>query len=378
MNRPVLNKVVLFLVVFLISILFISMIRQFLMVILVTGIFSAMTQPIYRRFLRWFKGRKNLSAAGTLLFVLLIIFLPLAGLFGIVAGQAVKISQTVKPWIEQRIQAPSAFGDMLQALPFYEFIEVYRNEIFEKAGALVGKMSAVLFDSIQSVTLSTVNFLFLFIVFLYTMFFFLKEGDFILNRILYYLPLTDADERRMLERFTSVSRATLKGTLMIGVIQGDAGGARLLGRGDKKRTVLGHHHDRAFHYSRCGFGPGLGSGGIHSGGVRGICQGGGLADFCGVLVGSVDNILRPRFVGKDTQMHELMIFFGTLGGISLFGIIGFIIGPIVAALFVTVWDIYGETFKEYLPEVGAPTTGVLSHLENSSTDIPAKENDPVP
>jgi predicted PurR-regulated permease PerM len=77
----------------------------------------------------------------------------------------------------------------------------------------------------------------------------------------------------------------------------------------------------------------------------------GLLVFCGVLVGSVDNVLRPRFVGRDTQMHELLIFFGTLGGISLFGIIGFIVGPIVAALFVTVWDIYGETFKEYLPEV---------------------------
>jgi predicted PurR-regulated permease PerM len=75
----------------------------------------------------------------------------------------------------------------------------------------------------------------------------------------------------------------------------------------------------------------------------------GLAAFCGLLVGSVDNFLRPRLVGRDTAMHELLILFGTLGGIVMFGIVGVIIGPIVAALFTTVWEIYGVVFRDYLP-----------------------------
>ena len=79
----------------------------------------------------------------------------------------------------------------------------------------------------------------------------------------------------------------------------------------------------------------------------------GLALFCGIVVGSIDNFLRPILVGKDTQMHELMILFGTLGGIALFGILGIIIGPIVAALFVTVWEIYGIVFRDVLPDVAA-------------------------
>ena len=77
-----------------------------------------------------------------------------------------------------------------------------------------------------------------------------------------------------------------------------------------------------------------------------------MALFCGLVVGSLDNVLRPRLVGKDTQMHDLMIFLGTLGGIALFGVIGFIIGPIIAALFVTIWEIYGEVFKDFLPGLG--------------------------
>ena len=73
--------------------------------------------------------------------------------------------------------------------------------------------------------------------------------------------------------------------------------------------------------------------------------------FCGLVVGSLDNILRPILVGKDTQMHELMIFFSTLGGILMFGVVGLFIGPVIASLFVTIWDIYGVAFKDVLPEV---------------------------
>jgi len=76
----------------------------------------------------------------------------------------------------------------------------------------------------------------------------------------------------------------------------------------------------------------------------------GLALFCGVVVGGVDNILRPRLVGHDTRMHDLLILFSTLGGLLLFGISGFIVGPILAALFVTIWEMFGVAFRDALQE----------------------------
>jgi len=327
------------------------MIRNFLMVILLAGIFSAMAQPIYRRFERWFKGRKSLASLTTLLCIFLIVFLPLVGLFGIVAGQAIEISRSVKPWIEQRLSQPSALDEFLQSLPFYDSLSVYSDIILQKAGELVGKMSNILFESLSSVTLSTVNFLFLFFVLLYTMFFFLKEGGLILERILYYLPLTDDVERRMLDRFTSVTRATVKGTLVIGVIQGGLAGLAFWVVGIDSALFWG------MVMTVLSIIPAVGTTLVWFPAVIILAASGhftkaiGLGLFCALLVGSVDNILRPRLVGQDTKMHELMIFLGTLGGISLFGIVGFIIGPIMAALFVTAWDIYGESFKDYLPEV---------------------------
>jgi len=84
----------------------------------------------------------------------------------------------------------------------------------------------------------------------------------------------------------------------------------------------------------------------------------GVAAFCGVVVGLGDNILRPKLVGNDTQLHELLIFFSTLGGLLVFGFWGFVIGPIIAALFVTVWELYGEEFNQWLPTTAfMPTSG---------------------
>jgi predicted PurR-regulated permease PerM len=323
-----------------------------------------MLQPIYQRFNRWFKGRRNLSSAMTLLFIFLVILLPLLGILGLVAGQAVSISKTVKPWVEDRIEEPTVFTESLQSIPFYDTFETYRDDIMEKAGEVISKLSTILFESVSSATLSTFNFFFMFFIFLYVMFFFLKDGRLILEKILYYLPLTDHDESRLLHRFTSVTRATVKGTLVIGVIQGGLAGLAF--------WIFGI--DNALFWGTImvvlSIIPVIGSAVIWIPAVLILAGMGhfgkaiGLALVCGLVVGSVDNVLRPRLVGKDTQMHELLILLGTLGGIAMFGIIGFIIGPIIAALFVTVWEIYGETFKEYLPEVKFVSTKTKEKEEN--------------
>jgi predicted PurR-regulated permease PerM len=73
-----------------------------------------------------------------------------------------------------------------------------------------------------------------------------------------------------------------------------------------------------------------------------------LSGFCSIVIGSIDNVLRPRLVGHDTKMSDLLILFSTLGGIAGFGAIGFIIGPIIAALFVTTWQIFGRAYRDDL------------------------------
>ncbi|MGD8272630.1 MAG: AI-2E family transporter, partial [Desulfobacterales bacterium] len=225
MNKKAINQWVLLLLVLFISALFLSMIRQFLMAIFLAGIFAALSYPLYHRFDRWFGGRRALASFGTIFLIVFVIIIPLGALLGIVTGQAIKVGETVKPWVEQQLSEPDAISNTLKSLPFYDHIEPYRNWILTKAGQLVGHISSFLIDRLRAVTVGTVNFLFMLFIMLYTMFFFLMDGDKLINKILYYLPLEDQDERRMLNKFTSVTRATLKGTAVIGILQGTLAGA---------------------------------------------------------------------------------------------------------------------------------------------------------
>jgi predicted PurR-regulated permease PerM len=351
MIKETANKAVLLLLVLFISALFLSMIRNFLMAMFLAAIFSALAYPIYIRFARWFGGRRAPASGLTIIVILFVILLPLGGLFGIVTSQAIKVGAGVKPWIEKQIAEPDALVARLSGLPFAEDVMEHRGVILKKAGEAVGKISSFFIDHLSAFTFGTINLVFMLFVLLYTMFFLLMDGDKLLFKILYYLPLEDHDERRILEKFTSVSRATLKGTTVIGILQGGLSGIAFAVVGIPSALFWGTI------MAVLSIIPGIGTAliwipaAIILAGSGQIYKAGGLAVFCAVVVGSLDNILRPALVGKDTQMHELMIFFGTMGGIFMFGVPGIIIGPIIAALFVTLWDIYGLAFKDVLPEV---------------------------
>jgi predicted PurR-regulated permease PerM len=330
------------------------MVWPFLMTILMAAIFSALTRPLYRRLRRWFGGRSGLAAALSLFLVFFGVLLPLVALLGAVTAEGIKVSQTVRPWIQKQLAEPAAFSDLLQKIPFYEHILPYKETILLKAGEMVGRLSTYLINSLSSVTVMTAQFIFMLFIFLYTMFFFLVDGQQILSGILHYLPLKPQDQERMLDKFTSVTRATLKGIAVIGLLQGSLVGAAFAAVEFPSAIFWG---TVAAVMSMV---PGVGTAIVWLPGVIILFMGGhygaavGLLVFCILVVGGIDNFLRPRLVGKDTRMHELLILFGTLGGIIMFGVAGIIIGPIIAALVVTVWEIYGVAFQDELPARAAP------------------------
>ncbi len=372
MNKDTVHQWVLLLLVFFISALFLSMIRQFLMAIFLASIFSALAHPLYRGLVRWWGGRRSLASITTIFLIVFVVLLPLVGLFGIITAQAIKVGNTAKPWVEQQLAEPDVLTQYLNALPFVDKIAPYRDLILTKAGEVVGHLSKLLINGLSSATLGTVNLLLMGLIMLYTMFFFLMDGDKLLDRMLYYLPLEDHDERLMLQRFTSVTRATLKGTAVIGMLQGGLAGLAFAAAGIPSAVFWGAI------MTVLSIIPGVGSAMVWGPAAIILAINGHLitaivlAAFCAAVIGSLDNLLRPRLVGKDTQMHELMIFFGTLGGFVMFGVVGIIIGPIIAALFTTIWDIYGVAFRDLLPAVTVP----ISEWARQSSDPPGSP--PIP
>jgi len=351
MIQDTVNKSILVLMTITISALFFSMISQFLMAIFLAGLSSALARPIYRRLKIRFRGRRHLASVTTMLLMIVVVLIPVLFLIGIIVGQAIDVGQSATPWVKQYIDQPDSLSAYLQHLPFYEQLVPYRELILEKAGQLVGSISKLIVNGLSSATLGTANFLFMTFVFLYTLYFFQMDGVKLIRKILYYLPLGSDDENLMLQKFTSVTRATLKGSFLIGILQGGLAGVAFAVAGIDNAVFWGSV------MAVLSVIPSIGSTLIWGPACAilimqgSIGAGVGLLAFCGIVVGSLDNVLRPILVGKDTKMHELMIFFGTLGGIMMFGIPGIFIGPLIASLFVTIWELYGVAFGDFLPEV---------------------------
>jgi predicted PurR-regulated permease PerM len=340
-----------------ITILFFEMIRPFITALLLGAIFSGILQPFYRRLKGWMGGRRGLASFTTLVLFFFLLLGPLAGFLGIVTNQAVQVTESAVPWVQNvqaQLEEPGGVDRLLDRLPLADQIRPYQEQITRKAGELAQSIGEWVLQRVASITRGTVTFIFLLFVMLYAMFFFLKDGGKVLKRILYYLPLSNEDEQRMLGRFVSVTRAMVKGTFLIGIVQGALAGVAFAVAGIPSAAFWGTV------MAVLSILPGIGSAlvwvpaVIYLFTVGSVGPAVGLLVWCVVVVGLIDNLMRPWLVGRDTQMPDLLILLGTLGGLYLFGAAGVLIGPIVAALFITVWELYGEAFDDILPEAVLP------------------------
>ena len=341
-----------------ISIIFFWMIRGMLIALLMGAIIAGLAYPVYRRLLRRTRNREALSAVVTLLIILLVIIIPLLGLSGIVAAQAIDVSNSIITEIEKfsgesstiddLVKEPGRIIELLQSLPFYEKIEAYREPILAKIGQFASATGSFMANALKAATQGAVSFFLGLFIMLYSMFFFLVDGPKMLTRIRGYLPLATDDSSRMLEKFVSVTRATLKGTMVIGLIQGVLAGASFAVAGISGAVFWGTI------MAVLSIIPGVGTAVVWVPAViylfatKQIGAAIGVTLWCAIVVGTADNVLRPKLVGKDAKMSDLMILLGTLGGLALFGAVGIVIGPVIAALFVTIWEIYGSAFKAQL------------------------------
>lgn len=346
------RKAFLLLLVVAVSAAFVTMVRQFLVPMLLAAIFTGLLSPLSARFLRLCRGRRAPAAALTVLVFLLVLLVPLLGVLGIVVAQAVRVTHAVGPWIQQQVEHPDIILQWIEKLPLPEQMQLTSTEVLTKLGQAVSGMGGFLVGRLSTATRMTATFLFELFLFVYTLFYLLMDGNKLRQRILLYIPLEAEDEDRMLRMFLSVTRATLKGVLVIGLLQGTLAGLALAVAGIPSVLFW------ATLMTVFSMIPGVGTGfvwvpaSIYLIATHRVAAGVGVILFCALVVGSLDNVLRPRLVGRDAQMHDLLIFFSVLGGLLLFGMVGLLLGPILGALFVIVWDIYGVVFRNVLPESG--------------------------
>lgn len=343
-----------------VSALFLAVTWPFLKPLLLGAMLAGLCRPLYHWIARLLGGRTTLAAILTLLLLFLLVAGPLSVFFGVVVSQAIGVSNDAIPWVQQHFGGASSFNAhdwLVQRFPAIASYVPDQAQIMENIGNAAKSAGGFLVAGVSSLTAGTAAFLLDLFVMLYAMFYFLRDGRRVVEKIFYYTPLDHEDEVRVLERLTSVTRATIKGTLVIGVIQGTLAGLGFWAAGIGGAAFWGTM------MTVLSVVPGIGAALVWVPGVIYLYIIGQtlpatlLLIWCAVVVGTVDNLLRPALVGGDAKMPDLLILVGTLGGLFLFGPIGFIVGPLVCGLFLTVWDIYGSTFKEVLPPVKSLRTG---------------------
>lgn len=329
--------------------LFFRMVQIFFVPVLLAAVFSTLFYPLYEAFVRIVRGRRALAAFLCCFVLLLGLIVPLYIVADLVAREAIEFYRTAQVQIGEFFQqGPAGPLGRLRSLPLLRDLRLDQidwKSALQKAASTAGSFLATAINKTSRGTIQVVVLLF---TTLFTMFYFLRDGKDMLRRVQYLIPLDREYKEAFAARFSSVARATVKGTLLIALVQGSLSGITLWIFGVGSPFLWGVLSVLFAMIPLVGVGMVLYPAALIQMATGHLWMGIGIVLVTTLVIVNVDNLMRPRLVGQEVGMHDLMVFFSTLGGISMFGPMGFIIGPMVAALFLSMLDIYSLEFREYL------------------------------
>lgn len=302
--------------------------------------------PFHRRLLAMMNQRKNLAALATLLLCLIIVILPFTFMAAALLQEGLMVYQRIR---SGDLNFGAYFQQVVTALPpwmssFLENVGLKDTSELKDMlsnGALQG--SQLIATQALSIGQNTFEFIVSFGIMLYLLFFLLRDGAVLSAHIKHAIPLSTEHKRHLLSKFTTVVRATVKGNVAVAATQGALGGLIFSFLGIQGALLWGCV--MAF----LSLLPAVGASliwapvAIYFLFTGAIWQGLTLTAFGVLVIGLVDNLLRPMLVGKDTQLPDYVVLISTLGGMVLFGLNGFVIGPVIAALFIAAWDLFSAT-----------------------------------
>ncbi len=329
-NKRQISFITTMLVIFIV--LFLYLIRQYIVVLILGLIFAALLTPIFNKLTPILKGKKSISAILVTLLFLLTVVIPGFLLLEEIVRQALDVAQTAIPYIEKQLQNESQTQALPEWVPFRDILVPYTTEIFSKINSALGSLVNSLVQGLSTLTQNTAVFLLKFFIMLYAVYSFMRNNESISASARKYLPITSHQFDTLVKEIVNVSKATLKGAVIIGVIQGLLVGMSFWVAG------IGSPLFWAAVTAFASLIPGVGTalvyvpGGLYLIGIGETTAGIGVLTWGMLVVGSIDNILRPMLVGQDMQMSDIMVLVSTLGGIAAFGISGVILGPLIVGL----------------------------------------------
>jgi len=328
-----------------VTLMMVVIVWPFATALLWAALAAIMFQPLYRWMLRRLRGRRNWAASASLLVIFFAVLVPALWLATLVVEQAVVLVTALQ---EQPLDLAATFDNIYGMLPQTLQEAIDRSGWADMASAqaklqnLLAESAGVIASQAVSIGSGALGFVVSFGVGLYVMFFLLRDGERIGRTLLRTIPVEHSVSTRLADRFLGIVRATIKGSGVVGIVQGVLAGISFV--------IVGLESALLFGVLTAVFAlvPVIGAGAVYvpvglwlllTGAVW---QGVFVLAFGFIVISSADNVLRPILVGRDTGIPDWIILVTTLGGISFLGFSGIVLGPLVAGLFLASWSILQE------------------------------------
>lgn len=299
--------------------------------------------PLFRIVLGRLHGRRNIASIATLLVIVAIVILPLILIGVLLVRQAAGVYDRLQAgnvdfrgYLLQIADALPGWATNLLNSVGISNLEDLQARIAEGLRAA----SQLLAEQLLTLGQNTFNFVIGLFVMLYLLFFLLRDGDALARRINDAVPLRPEQRRALTDKFATVIRAMIKGTLAVAVVQGVLGGLIFWLLGIPAPALWGVVMGILSLLPAVGSAIVWGPVAIYLIAAGDIWEGIVLLAYGALVISLVDNVLRPILVGKDTHIPDYVVLISTLGGLAIFGVNGLLLGPVIAALFLSVWDIF--------------------------------------
>jgi predicted PurR-regulated permease PerM len=306
-------------------------------------VFAILFMPLCRRLTRALARRRTLGALATVLVVVLLVLLPLALLAVSLLREATVVVERIQ---SGELNFGRFFQQVFAALPAWvtELLDRFGlttfGEVLERFSSGLLQGSQFLAARAISIGQNTFEFIINLFLMLYLLFFLLRDGEAVVARLRAALPLQQAQQQALFSKFAIVIRATVKGSIVVAIVQGTLGGVIF--------WILGIHAPVLWGVLMAFLSllPAVGAAvvwlpvAVYLLATGNLWDGLVLIGFGAFVIGLVDNVLRPILVGGDTKMPDYIVLISTLGGIAVFGLNGFVIGPVIAAMFIASWDLF--------------------------------------
>lgn len=344
-SEPLEDRVFLFLVVG-VTMAFVWILRPYAGAILWGTVLAIVFAPLNRHLRERMRQRRTVAAGVTLLVIVVLVLFPIALLVQSLIDEGTTAYARIQ---SGELDVAAWFRSLYAALPDW-LVQLLNRYGLTNLETIQARLSGFLARGAQIIAAQALNigqntfqFVIALFVMLYLLFFLLRDGDLLSRKIREAIPLQSERQRSLAGRFTTVIRATIKGNLVVALVQGALGWLIFVILGVGAPVLLG------VSIAILSLLPAVGAPAvwlpvaIYLFATGSTWQAITLAIFGALVIGSADNILRPILVGKDTKLPDYLVLISTLGGLAVFGANGFVIGPVIAALFVASWEIFAAS-----------------------------------